>query len=211
MERQIKAQELTALASTLSEGLTGEGGVSSQVGALMREARQLEALDTSSKALADRLASAAIEISDLGAEFANLCAELQFDPEQAESLQERMNTWLDVKRKYGGELRAVIAAREEMRERLAVQGDLGGTLARLETEISTHKRNAQKAGRDFARNPRKGGEGTCKDCGEKHRPARFQESGFPSAAHLAAGTYPSSGDCRCEFLFPLMSVKRPCL
>ena len=119
-QRLSRAQELTELSSALAAGLTGEEGLQSRLGALLREARQLEAIDAASKPLADRLASAAVELNDLGAEFSALSQELQFDPEQAEQLTTRMNTWLEVKRRHGGDLAAVRAAREVMRQRLEV-------------------------------------------------------------------------------------------
>ncbi|MDF3059878.1 MAG: recN, partial [Rariglobus sp.] len=68
-QRLSKAQELTGLASTLAQGLTGEDGATGRVAGLVREARQLENLDPASKPLADRLSAASIELADLGAEF----------------------------------------------------------------------------------------------------------------------------------------------
>jgi len=142
--RMSRAQELIGLAEALAGGLTGEEGVQSRVAALLRESRQLESIDAASKPLADRLASAAVELNDLGAEFSALSQQLQFDPEQAEQLTERMNTWLELKRKHGGELAAVLAARDGMRRRLEVQGDLAGALAKLEKQISDAHRSAKK-------------------------------------------------------------------
>jgi DNA repair protein RecN (Recombination protein N) len=104
----------------------------------------VEAIDAASKPLADRLASAAVELNDLGAEFSALSQQLQFDPEQAEQLTAQMNTWLELKRKHGGQLAAVLTARDEMRRRLEVQGDIEGTLARLEQQISDAERVAKK-------------------------------------------------------------------
>ena len=143
-QRMNRAQELIELASALAAGLTGEEGVQNRIGELLRQARQLEAIDAASKSFADRLASAAIELNDLGAEFSGLSQQLQFDPEQAEELSERMNTWLEVKRRHGGDVTAVAAAREEMRRRLEVQGDLEGTLLRLEKQIATAARRAKQ-------------------------------------------------------------------
>ena len=142
--RMSRAQELIELSQTLAAGLTGEEGMQSRVAALLREARQLEGIDAASKPLADRLASAAVELNDLGAEFSALSQQLQFDPEQAEQLTTRMNTWLELRRKHGGELSVVLAARDEMRRRLEVQGDLEGTLAKLEKQISDAHRAAKK-------------------------------------------------------------------
>src|SRR5580704_12094992 len=141
-QRMNRAQELIGLSSALAAGLTGDEGIQSRLAALLRESRQLEALDPASKALAERLAAAAVELNDLGAEFSELGQQLQFDPEQAESLTERMNAWLEMKRKFGGDLAAVRSARDEMRRRLEAQGDLEGTLARLEKQSAEAHRAA---------------------------------------------------------------------
>ena len=143
-QRLSKAQELGGLAATLANGLTGDDGATVRVAGLVREARQLENLDPSSKALADRLSAASIELADLGAEFEALGGQFHFDPEQAEQLQANMNTWLEVKRKHGGDVRAVIEARDDMRRRLDIQGDLEGTLLRIEKQITDAERAARK-------------------------------------------------------------------
>ncbi|HYP15973.1 MAG TPA: AAA family ATPase, partial [Opitutus sp.] len=84
--RMSRAQELIALTQALESGLAGEEGVQFRLAALLREARQVESIDAASKPLADRLASVAVEINDLAAEFSALSQELQFDPEEAEAL-----------------------------------------------------------------------------------------------------------------------------
>ena len=142
--RLNRAQELTGLASSLSAALTGEEGVTARVAALVREARALEAIDPASAALADRLASASFELADLGAEFENLGQSFHFDAEQAEALTARMNSWLDARRRHGSDVASVAAAREEMRMRLESQGDVEGTLARLEAEAAEARRQAAR-------------------------------------------------------------------
>ncbi|MEJ1973135.1 MAG: hypothetical protein WDM96_11950 [Lacunisphaera sp.] len=97
--RQQSAQEITQLAQRLSYGLSGDDGLLGRLAALLREARQLEAFDATSKPLADRLQSASLELGDLDAEFTSLGSSINFDPEQAEALQEKMNAWLELKRR----------------------------------------------------------------------------------------------------------------
>jgi DNA repair protein RecN (Recombination protein N) len=198
--RQNRAQDLIALASSLSEGLAGEEGLSARIGALVREARQLEGLDPTSKSLADRVASTAVEIADLGAEFAQLCADLQFDPEQAEDLQERMNTWLEIKRKHGGDLPAVIAAREDMRQRLALQGDLEGALASLEKEIMEGKRAAQKSAQALRTLREKAARDLAKVAAKNIAQLGFKKADFQVKLTSLPELGPT-GDCACEFLF----------
>jgi len=55
----------------------------------------------------------------LGAEFSSLGQSLHADPEHAERLAARMDAWLDARRRHGGDLAAVSAARDELRARLA--------------------------------------------------------------------------------------------
>ena len=86
--RMNRSQELIGLTQALANGLTGDDGVQGRVAGLLREAHALEAIDPASTALAERLAAAASELNDLGTEFSSLGAELQFDAEQAEQLEQ---------------------------------------------------------------------------------------------------------------------------
>lgn len=198
--RQSRAQELIELASMLSSGLTGDEGITSRISALVREARQLENLDPASKLLADRLASTAVELDDLGGEYAALSAEFQFDPEQAEALQARMNTWLEVKRRHGADLNAVIAARDEMRGRLEVQGDLEGTLGRLEKEIVEAERLARQEAQAIRGLREKAARELAKVGAKSIAQLGFKKADF----QVKLATLPeltAVGDCTCEFLF----------
>jgi DNA repair protein RecN (Recombination protein N) len=199
-QRMTRAQELIELSQTLSDGLTGEEGLQSRLATLLREARQLEALDPSSKPLADRLTSAAVELNDLGAEFSSLGQQLVLDPEQAEQLSERMNTWLDVKRKHGGELAAVLAAREELRQRLAVQGDLEGALSRLDREIATAERAARKEAQTLRTAREKAARELAKAAAKGIAQLGFKKADFQVKVTALPALGPT-GDSSCEFLF----------
>ncbi|HKB56611.1 MAG TPA: DNA repair protein RecN [Lacunisphaera sp.] len=144
-QRQQSAQEITQLATSLSHGLSGEDGLLGRLSAILRQARQLESLDAASKALADRVQSAAVELGDLDGEFSSLASSLNFDSEQAAALQEKMNAWLQLKRKHGAKVEAVLAARDEMRRKLELQGDVEGSLAKLEKQIADALKSARKA------------------------------------------------------------------
>jgi len=195
-----RAQELTGLAASLSASLTGEEGVTARVAALVREARALEAIDPASAALADRLASASFELADLGAEFESLGQSLNFDAEQAESLTARMNSWLEARRRHGPAVASVAAAREELRTRLESQGDVEGTLARLEAEAKEVHRQAvreaaalrtirERAARELATIAAKGiAQLGFRKADFRIRLAPLEELG-------------PEGDCRAEFLF----------
>jgi DNA repair protein RecN (Recombination protein N) len=199
-QRQSKAQELIELSAALANGLTGEDGATGRVSALVREARQLENLDPASKALADRLASASVELADLGAEFEALSAEFQFDPEQAEQLQARMNAWLEAKRKHGGDVSAVAAAREEMRRRLEAQGDVEGTLARLEREIADAERSVKKEAQALRAIREKAAKELSKIAAKGIAQLGFKKADFQ--VRIVSLPQPGpTGDCGVEFLF----------
>ena len=199
-QRQSRAQELIELAAALSNGLTGEEGAAPKVAALVREARQLETLDPASKVLAERLVSASVELADLGAEFEALGGEYQFDPEQAEALQTRLNTWLEAKRKHGGDLAAVIAAREDMRRRIEIQGDLEGALTRLEKQIAEAERAVRKDAQALRSVREKAARELAKAAAKSIAQLGFAKADF----RIGLVTLPEpgpTGDCGCEFLF----------
>ena len=198
--RMSRAQELIELSQALAAGLTGDEGVQIRIAALLREARQLENVDPASKPLAERLASAAVELTDLGAEFAALSQQLQFDPEQAELLVTRMNTWLELKRKHGGELRAVLAACGEMRRRLEVQGDLAGAMARLEQQISGAQRALKKEAQALRALREQAAKELAKTAAKGIAQLGFQKADFEIRLVPLAEPGPT-GDCGCEFLF----------
>jgi DNA repair protein RecN (Recombination protein N) len=199
-QRQSRAQELIEIASALAGGLTGEDGATARVAALVREARHLESLDSASKALADRLASASLELADLGAEFENLGAEYQFDPGQAGQLQARMDTWLDARRKHGNDVRAVIAARDDMRRRLEIQGNIEGALARVEKQITDAARAMTKTAQALREVREKAAKELAKTAAKSIAQLGFAKADFRVRITSLTGPGPT-GDCGCEFLF----------
>ena len=199
-QRQSRAQELLELAAALANGLTGEDGATGKVAALVREARHLETLDPASKSLADRLASASLELADLGAEFEALSGEFQFDPGQAEQLQARMDAWLEAKRKHGGDVRAVAAAREEMRRRLEAQGDIEGALARLEAEIAEAARAVKKEAAVLRAVREKAAKELSKIAAKSIVQLGFKKADFQVRVVSLSEPAPA-GDCGVEFLF----------
>ncbi|MBX3739125.1 MAG: AAA family ATPase [Candidatus Didemnitutus sp.] len=198
--RQQSAQEIVQLAAGLSTGLSGEDGVLGRVAALLREARQLEALDPASQALAERLQSASVELGDLDAEFSSLATSLNFDAEQAELLAEKMNAWLDLKRKHGAKLEAVVAAREEMRRRLELQSDVEGSLAKLEKQIGETLKAAKKAAAELRATREKAGAQLERAAAKVIVQLGFRKADF-RVRFAALPELTAHGDTGVEFLF----------
>ena len=198
--RMNRGQELIELTQAIAGGLTGDDGVQGRIAGLLREVRALELIDAASRPLAERMAAAAIELNDLGAEFSALGAELQFDPEQAEQITERMNTWLELKRKHGGDVTAVIAARDELKRRLEVQGDLDGALARLEKQITEAERAMRAAGKELGLVREKAAKELGKIAAKAIAQLGFKKADFQVRVMALAQPGPM-GDTGCEFLF----------
>ena len=199
-QRQQSAQEIMQLAARLSHGLSGEEGLLGRLALLLREARQLEAYDATSKPLADRLQSSAVELGDLDGEFSSLATSLNFDPEQAEELQGKMNSWLELKRKHGTKVEAVVAARDEMRRKLELQGDVEGSLARLEKQISTAEKAARKAAAELRATRDKAAQQLSRVAGKVIVQLGFKKADF-RVALTPAGELGPQGDSGVEFLF----------
>ncbi|MCC6414588.1 MAG: DNA repair protein RecN [Opitutaceae bacterium] len=144
-QRVSQTQALTELGARLAEGLAGEEGAQAKLSAVLRDAQTLRDLDSGSVSLAERITSLSAELADVADEVSQLLEQLQFDPEQAQLVQDNMDTWLDLKRKHGGNLAAVTAARDAMRRQLAEQGDIEGALSKLEQQTANARREAQRA------------------------------------------------------------------
>ena len=199
-QRQNSAQDLILLAQSLSHGLSGEEGLLGRLSALLREARQLESLDAASKPLADRLQSSAVELGDLDAEFSSLAQSLNFDPEQAELLQEKMNAWLDLKRKHGAKVETVIAARDAMRRKLELQGDVEGALAQLEKQIADAKKSARQAAAELRVTRDKAALQLAKASAKVIAQLGFKKADF-RVSLVSLPELGPHGDCGVEFLF----------
>lgn len=198
--RQQSAQEIVTLAAGLSSGLSGEDGLLGRLAALLREARQLESFDASSKPLTDRLQSVSVELGDLDAEFSALATSLNFDAEHAEALQEKMNAWLELKRRYGAKVEAVVAARDDMRRRLELQSDVEGALARLDRQIAEAEKAAKKAAAELRVTREQAGASMEKAAAKVIAQLGFRKADF-RVRIVAWPELGAHGDCGVEFLF----------
>ena len=198
--RVSRAQELTELAQAMASGLSDDEGVGPQLGPLIRVAGELAAIDEAAQGLVERLRAVGIEVADLAGEYASLAGQFAFEPEQVELLNERMNVWLEMKRKHGPDVTAVAQAREELRHRLESQGDLEGTLAKLDAEICAAEKTARKHAAGLRKlRAKAAGELASIAAGAIAR-LGFKKADFQIEVR-ATDTLGPEGDCEVEFLF----------
>jgi len=141
--RMSGAQELIETAGTVAAALTGESGAAQVLGPQLTAARALADLDPELATLADRVESLLIEAEDLAGAYEDIARASEFDAAQTAELERRMETWMTLQRKYGQDLDAILAQRAAMAARLDRQGDLAGTLTRLEAEAEALEKTAQ--------------------------------------------------------------------
>jgi DNA repair protein RecN (Recombination protein N) len=199
-QRMSKAQEIMTLAAGLESGLSGEDGALTRIAALVRDARRLESVDPASGDLAERMAAASAELGELASEFGSLGRELQSEPDGEDALEERMNAWLEARRRHGPDVRSVAAAREAMRLRISSHGDIEGTLGRLDQQIQSAAREARKSAAALRAGREKAAKSLSKVAAAGIAELGFAKAEFRVAVTDAPGLGPT-GDSGCEFLF----------
>ncbi|KXU35170.1 DNA repair protein RecN [Cephaloticoccus primus] len=198
--RMSQVQALTELAARLVEGLAGEEGIESRLAQVQGDARRLGELDPASAPLAERVSSAGLELADVASEARALLETLQIDPQEVATLEENMSAWMELKRRHGGDLAAVLAAREEMRRQLDEQGDIEGALLRAEKASAAALREAQAAAAALRAQREKAATALASVAGQAIAQLGFAKSEFQIRLVPQERLGPQ-GDCAVEFLF----------
>ena len=122
--RMASAQDFLSLAAQCSTDILCDQGIINRFNKTVNHYEALVKLDDDASSLLERARSALIELQDLGEETERLAGDFDFDAEEVEALTERMNLWQEMRRKYGGSTKAVIAQYKEMKQKLAAQGNV---------------------------------------------------------------------------------------
>ena len=198
--RISSAQELVSLASACSEGMIGEQSANDLLGGVLLRLEEMVELDEGSQSLLERARSLQIELQDLGEELGHLVNDYDFDPEAIEAATERMNLWQELRRKYGGSVEAVLSKREELAQKIEIQGDLEGILAKkrkasvdLEAEL---KKQAQK----LTASRRKSAKILAQKAADLLQALGFKKARLEIEL-IADAKLHDYGDSHCQFLF----------
>ncbi len=198
--RLQNGQELGEKSRVVTEILQGSDGVMERLATALQLARELAALDPQNTGLADRLESLVIEAEDLGQEFEDLSGADEIDEETAVQIQSSMEEWMVLRRKYGGSLEAVQERREEMAARLSSQGDIEGSLAKLEVEKAELETRLQHHGEAVRETRVRAAHTLARDAA-----ALLQHLGFKKARLeieiLRENVWREHGSSRCQFRF----------
>jgi DNA repair protein RecN (Recombination protein N) len=118
------AARLSELVGAAVTGLRGEETLAMATS----DVRSAAALDPRLAGLAERLEALQAEVSDTVAELRRYGDAIDLDPGRLETIESRLATLEQVKRKYGGSLQAAIEERERLAGQLGEASDLGAAI-----------------------------------------------------------------------------------
>lgn len=198
--RMSSAQELVGLASECSEGLTGEQSVNDLLGSVLLRLEDLAQLDAGSEPLLERARSLQLELQDLGEEVGRLAGDFDFDAEAIEAATERMNLWQEVRRKYGGSVESVMAKREELAQKIAIQGDLDGVISKRRAAAAELEAVLRKQAVKLTGGRKKAAKTLAQKAADLLQALGFKKARLEIKL-IADAKLHESGDSHCQFLF----------
>jgi DNA repair protein RecN (Recombination protein N) len=141
------SKRLLELAGSISRRLSeADDAILSQLAETQRLLRDLEKIDPDKATLADAHAACVVELSEISRSLGQYAEQLDLDPAQLAALEERVNLFEALKRKYGGSIAEVIAFGERATERMRKIEGRDAELERLSQEIETVRGEVERIG-----------------------------------------------------------------
>lgn len=199
--RASNSKRLVELAGAASGALgADETGVLTHLVEVQRLVRDLEKLDPSIRERTQGLESAVMELQELERSLADYAEDLDIDPAEAARLEERVNLFESLKRKYGGDLGAVLAHRDRAAARLDAVENRGERLEQLSAEAARLREETDKAGHGLTAKRKKAAPKLAKEIASQLKDLGFKQSSFDVQV-LAHKEPVASGLEGIEFLF----------
>lgn len=161
-----------------------EGGIVTLLTEVQRHVRELEKLDPSVIGRTGGLEGAALELQELERSLADYAEDLEIDPAEAAALEERVNLFESLKRKYGPTLESVLAHRDRCAERLDGVDNRGERLERLEAEEKELRGGVDRLGRALGAKRRKAAPRLAREISSQLRDLGFKQSSFEVALEV---------------------------
>ena len=133
-------------AADKSYQLTGNGDQSAAdaVGYAVRELRSVESYDDKARELADALENIDALLNDFNREIAEYITDMEFDGEQFQQMEERLNLLNHLKLKYGSSIKAVLQYQEELGEKIERLNNADAYKAQLEIKLVEEQEKLKK-------------------------------------------------------------------
>ena len=212
--RASNASRLVEAAAAATVALSGEDGILERLSEVQRLVRDLEKLDPS---IIDRTASletACLELQDLEGNLTDYADELDINPAEAASLEERVNSIETLKRKYGPSLNDVLARRDAAATRLDTIENRGEKLETLERELANCRSTLDAGGKNLTTLRRKAAPKLAKEISSQLKDLGFKQSSFEAPLKSLSEPSPQGlesiefqfGPNPCEPLLPLRQI-----
>ena len=134
------AQKLMGFVNASEEMLYGEeGSAMDKVQAVLRQGREMAAIDPSLSPLLKTLESGLIQMEEVTRAFRDYEKRVEINPERLEAIENRLDEIDRLKRKYGPTVEAVLLVKKEIDERLASFTSDEGRLSDLESRLKPLK------------------------------------------------------------------------
>jgi DNA repair protein RecN (Recombination protein N) len=180
--------------------LSGDDGIISKLGRLVMNSRQISEIDKRTVELTDRLNQAVVELDDVNAEFFQLRRKSDFNEIEIAAFQERMDKWLEVKRKFGPSVKQVMKNRERLSLRIEMQADIEGTLGKLDTFIERKEGELLEAGARLRAKREKAATNLAKETASLLGSLGFRKACFDVIVY-SEDAFREHGNSRCEYVF----------
>jgi DNA repair protein RecN (Recombination protein N) len=195
-----QAQELQSLLQMASQLLSAESGINEQLNALVMKLSALKDLDASCLELFERAEAMQIESDDLNRELEQLSGGFDFEPETIELTLSQMNTWQEIKRKYGSSLKAVLEKKAALEKKLSSQGDIDATLTHLEAKASECERTLESIAQGLFKVRQKAAKALSAQVSKLFASLGFKKAQLSIELSRSEQLTPSGGS-QCQFLF----------
>lgn len=161
-----------------------DGGAVTSVAGAKSQLSSVEEYDSRYTELIERLDSAKIEIKDISETLESLLEESEYNPYEAERVDQRLALVRTLKRKYGSDVSEILAYADKIREELNFYDDAEYNIEKLNSQLSTCETKLRKNSRkihDIRENySKKLAENIC---------AQLKELGMSSATFYAEVNY----------------------
>ena len=184
--RASNASRLVEAAAAATAALGGGDGILERLTEVQRLVRDLERLDPSIRERTASLETACLELQDLEGALTDYADELDINPTEAATLEERVNVIETLKRKYGPSLTDVLARREAAAERLDTIENRGEKLETLERELVQCRTALDVAGKSLGVARKKAAPKLAKEISSQLMDLGFKQSSFEVPLKLLA-------------------------
>jgi DNA repair protein RecN (Recombination protein N) len=176
--RASNSSRLVEASAAASTALTAEDGILERLSEVQRLVRELEKLDPSIRDRTASLETACLELQDLERNLSDYTDELDINPAETATLEDRVNLLESLKRKYGPSLSDILARRDAAATRLDTIENRGEKLEALGRELAASRTKLDSTGKSLAAIRRKAAPKLAKEISNQLKDLGFKQSSF---------------------------------